>query len=49
MVEDTARSAVGLSIAEFVPRQVIRLQQVRRTFPLIEHPGTVATRQGIVT
>jgi arginase len=26
---------VGLTIAEFVPRQVIRLQQVVRNFPLI--------------
>jgi hypothetical protein len=26
---------VGLTIAEFVPRQVIRLQQVLRKFPLI--------------
>jgi arginase len=26
---------VGLTIAEFVPRQVIRLQQVLRNFPLI--------------
>ena len=26
---------VGLTIAEFIPRQVIRLQQVLRDFPLI--------------
>ena len=26
---------VGLTIAEFIPRQVIRLQQVLRNFPLI--------------
>lgn len=26
---------VGLTIAEFVPRQVIRLQQVLRNFPLV--------------
>jgi arginase len=25
---------VGLTIAEFIPRQVIRLQQVLRNFPL---------------
>ena len=30
-----AASVVGLTIAEFVPRQVIRLQQVLRNFPLI--------------
>jgi arginase len=29
---------VGLTIAEFVPRQVIRLQQVLRNFPLIDNP-----------
>jgi arginase len=28
-------SVVGLTIAEFIPRQVIRLQQVLRNFPLI--------------
>jgi arginase len=28
-------SVVGLTIAEFIPRQVIRLQQVVRHFPLI--------------
>jgi arginase len=28
-------SVVGLTIAEFIPRQVIRLQQVVRNFPLI--------------
>ncbi len=26
---------VGLTIAEFIPRQVIRLKQVLRNFPLI--------------
>jgi hypothetical protein len=26
---------VGLTIAEFIPRQVIRLQQLLRDFPLI--------------
>ena len=26
---------VGVTIAEFIPRQVIRLQQVVRNFPLI--------------
>ena len=30
-----AANVVGLTIAEFVPRQVIRLQQVLRNFPLI--------------
>lgn len=29
---------VGLTIAEFIPRQVIRLQQVLRNFPLIGDP-----------
>jgi len=28
-------NVVGLTIAEFIPRQVIRLQQVLRDFPLI--------------
>jgi arginase len=37
LVEDVRQVAdvVGLTIAEFIPRQVIRLQQVLRGFPLI--------------
>jgi arginase len=34
----TVADVVGLTIAEFVPRQVIRLQQVLRNFPLIDNP-----------
>jgi arginase len=30
-----AANVVGLTIAEFIPRQVIRLQQVLRDFPLV--------------
>ena len=37
LVADVSASTdvVGLTIAEFVPRQVIRLQQLLRDFPLI--------------
>jgi arginase len=37
LVEEVSAVAdvVGLTIAEFIPRQVIRLQQVLRNFPLI--------------
>ena len=32
---DAAADVVGLTIAEYVPRQVIRLQQLLRGFPLL--------------
>jgi arginase len=37
---DTAVDIVGFTVAEFIPRQVIHLQQILRGFPLIS--GTTA-------
>jgi arginase len=37
---DGAVDVVGLTVAEFIPRQVIHLQQILRAFPLIS--GTTA-------
>jgi arginase len=36
---DAAVDIVGLTIAEFIPRQVIHLQQILKTFPLISGPA----------
>ena len=33
---DQAADVVGLTIAEFIPRQVMHLQQIVKGFPLIE-------------
>ena len=37
ILDDVGRSVdvVGLTIAEFVPRQVMHLQQILQTFPLL--------------
>jgi len=37
ILRDVSRSVeiVGLTIAEFIPRQVMHLQQILRTFPLL--------------
>jgi arginase len=37
---DAAVDVIGLTIAEFIPRQVIHLQQILKAFPLIS--GTAA-------
>ncbi len=37
ILRDVSRSVeiVGLTIAEFIPRQVMHVQQILRTFPLL--------------
>jgi arginase len=37
---DGAVDVVGFTIAEFIPRQVIHLQQILKAFPLISGPAT---------
>ena len=39
---DHAVDVVGFTIAEFIPRQVMHLQQILKGFPLIE--GSAAAR-----
>lgn len=40
---EQAADIVGLTIAEFIPRQVMRLQQILRDFPLVEHAAAAGT------